>query len=959
MTTTKCPHCGQLLAASLGDAPPAFCMHCGGKLRDTPSTLGRSNGSHGSRGSSAGSGIRPVPAAPQPPPESVAGYRLTRFIGAGGMGEVYEAEDPETGDRVAVKLLSAELAASPTAVERFLREGQLASRLAHPRCVFVLAVGADAGRPYIVMELMPGETLKDVMDRQGRLPPDEAVARILEVIDGLAEAHRVGMIHRDVKPSNCFLTPDGGVKVGDFGLSKSLAGGGDQNLTRTGAFLGTVLYAAPEQIKGEPLDYRADVYAVCATLYYLLSGRAPFHHENPTAVVARVISEDAPPLRRGCPDVPRALEAVVMRGLERDRARRWGSLDELRDALVAVLPSRQHPARPRSLAGAFALDLVVLLALLAVPAEVAGWWAGADRGWLGAVIGVVVLGYFAVGEGVFGATPGKWLLGLRVSRVGQAGPPGLGRGVVRTGVFFALLGLLAAPLALQYQLARVLGPALGGGLGGFVLIAAAAGLLAQLRARGGHRGLHDRASGCHVTRRPIPPRKLRLVFRPLVPPGEGLPAPPAPLPKSVGGYRVTGRVAVDPSGEQVWGGVDDLLGRAVLIRLRPGAGPMPSSRPDLTLPVPGVPGGSGMFRAYAPPRPTRLRPLGSGRLKWAGAGYEWAAFAAPLGGPLADAVDQDRPLRWADARFLLEQLVEEFRASESDGTTPARLGVDQVWAETGGRVQLLDCPVAGRYPPAASPVALLREVASLALEGRPRSDPKPVRAAVPAHAVGVLDRLFTTTPRLADLQKELAETHAHPPEVTRATRAAHLGMQAAAVFLPLFAMFALGFAAAPLAARNDGAAARRAELTLPQQWFLDWMDRNIPPDRRATAGLWESPAARALAVLALIPVGLAVGAAGLRGGVSMAMAGIRVVRDDGRPATRWQCGVRAALVWFPVGALLLAAPLLHLYDPGWWHVAAGLWLLALGLLPVYVAVALRNPDRPPQDRMVGTHLVPA
>src|SRR5207302_1720480 len=138
-----------------------------------------------------------------------------KLLGAGGMGSVYEAEHPATGHRVAVKLLSPRLGFSQTAVERFRQEGRLASQLVHPRCVFVLAADTDAGRPYIVMELMPGQTLKDLVDARGPLPFEEAVAHTLDVIDGLAEVHRLGMVHRDVKPSNCFLTADGRVKVSD------------------------------------------------------------------------------------------------------------------------------------------------------------------------------------------------------------------------------------------------------------------------------------------------------------------------------------------------------------------------------------------------------------------------------------------------------------------------------------------------------------------------------------------------------------------------------------------------------------------------------------------------------------------------------------------------------------------------------------------------------------------------
>src|SRR5262249_7217029 len=148
-------------------------------------------------------------------------YRLLRRLGAGGMGTVYEAEDA-AGVRVAVKLIAPGRGLSAEAVERFRREGRLARAITDPRCVLVRAADADAGQPYIVMELMPGDTLKDLVEREGPLPPGRAVALALDVIDGLRAAHRLGVIHRDVKPGNCFLDADGRAKVGDFGLAKAL-----------------------------------------------------------------------------------------------------------------------------------------------------------------------------------------------------------------------------------------------------------------------------------------------------------------------------------------------------------------------------------------------------------------------------------------------------------------------------------------------------------------------------------------------------------------------------------------------------------------------------------------------------------------------------------------------------------------------------------------------------------------
>ena len=139
--------------------------------------------------------------------------------------------------------------------------------------MFVLAVDEDQGRPYLVMELMPGTTLQSLIDQKGTLDPASALVKIFDVIEGLEEFHKLGMIHRDVKPSNCFLEADGRVKIGDFGLSKSLEGGLD--LTRSGAFLGTPLYASPEQIKRDAVDQQTDVYSVAATLYFLLTNRPP------------------------------------------------------------------------------------------------------------------------------------------------------------------------------------------------------------------------------------------------------------------------------------------------------------------------------------------------------------------------------------------------------------------------------------------------------------------------------------------------------------------------------------------------------------------------------------------------------------------------------------------------------------------------------------------------------------
>src|SRR5581483_1051054 len=317
------------------DLRPMFCSRCGHALTETQAAPPHS----------PSEAMTVVPASAHvgqsfdaPAQEFIGGYRLLRTLGSGGMGTVYEAEELNSGRHVALKLIARENVASSDAVSRFRRESKLTSQIAHPRCVFVLAAYEEAGRPYIVMELMQGTTLQDEVDRQGPLPIAQAVAVIVDVIEGLQAAHRLGVIHRDVKPSNCFVEANGRVKIGDFGLSKSLQR--DTHLTRTGAFMGTPLFASPEQVRGEPLDERTDVYSVAATLYCLLTGRAPHQTGDAAATLARIAADDVSSLRKLRPDVPVSLDKVILHGLERDRQRRFRNLEELRTALTPFLPEQ-------------------------------------------------------------------------------------------------------------------------------------------------------------------------------------------------------------------------------------------------------------------------------------------------------------------------------------------------------------------------------------------------------------------------------------------------------------------------------------------------------------------------------------------------------------------------------------------------------------------------------------------
>jgi tRNA A-37 threonylcarbamoyl transferase component Bud32 len=248
-------------------------------------------------------------------------YRLVRRIASGGMGEVWEADDTVLGRRVALKVLAEELAADDRATRRFVREARATARLAHPNVARVYDFGGHGGAPFLVMELLEGETLADRV-AAGPLPPAEAARVAAAVADALDAAHQRGIVHRDVKPSNVMLTPDGDVKVMDFGI----AAAADETHSTTGSGLyATVAYVAPERVAGQPATPASDVYSLGAVLYELLCGRPPFSGGSP-ALVARAHLHDQPlPVRQVAPWVPARLAEACQAALAKDPARRPSS----------------------------------------------------------------------------------------------------------------------------------------------------------------------------------------------------------------------------------------------------------------------------------------------------------------------------------------------------------------------------------------------------------------------------------------------------------------------------------------------------------------------------------------------------------------------------------------------------------------------------------------------------------
>ena len=262
-------------------------------------------------------------------------YRIESPVASGGMATVWRAIDEVLGRPVAVKVLHDRLARDRDVLARFRREAVAAARLSHPAVVRVFDTGDEEGLSYIVLELSEGRTLRDVVEREAPLPPARAVAIVRTALHGLAHAHRLGVVHRDVKPGNILLDGNGHVKVTDFGIAKAAF---TEDLTTTGNLIGTVRYLAPEQVEGGPIDARADLYSAGIVLYELLTGRAPFEAETNLAAATMRLTEDPPPpgaLRSG---IPRALDAAVMRALERDPDRRYQSAEEMSAALERVVP---------------------------------------------------------------------------------------------------------------------------------------------------------------------------------------------------------------------------------------------------------------------------------------------------------------------------------------------------------------------------------------------------------------------------------------------------------------------------------------------------------------------------------------------------------------------------------------------------------------------------------------------
>jgi eukaryotic-like serine/threonine-protein kinase len=349
-------------------------------------------------------------------------YRLGSLLGVGGMAKVYLADDRVLERQVAVKVLSPPYAQDPMFVERFRREARAAARLSHPNIVAVFDSGSDANQHYLVMEYVAGQSLAELLHRQGRLTPRRAAELAVEVCAALAAAHAQGLVHRDVKPANVLVDADGRVKVADFGIVKAAA---TATLTGTGTVLGTAAYLSPEQAQGGPVDARSDLYSLGCLLYELLCGTPPFGSgadSPPVAVATRHLHQPPEPPSAHNPQVDAGLDAVVLTALAKEPAQRYQSAVELQDALERVLAGDAVAAGPvGSPAAALSteplLGLPARIGVLAATTGPAVRDVGRRPGWPRWALAVAGL---ALGLGLVAAV--LWPDGASTPTRGEAGP---------------------------------------------------------------------------------------------------------------------------------------------------------------------------------------------------------------------------------------------------------------------------------------------------------------------------------------------------------------------------------------------------------------------------------------------------------------------------------------------------------------------------------------------------------
>src|SRR5271154_1770491 len=316
-------------------------------------------------------------------------YEIKSQVGAGGMGEVYRARDTRLGRDVALKILPESFSRDSDRLRRFEQETQAVAALNHPNIVAIYDVGPFESAPFLVSELLEGESLRAVINR-GPIPQRKVIEYAVQVANGLAAAHDKGIVHRDLKPENLFVCRDGRVKILDFGLAKLAGKGGEpdgatmtSSHTAAGVVMGTASYMSPEQVRGEAVDARTDMFAFGAVLYEMLSGKRAFQRDTPPETMTAILREDIPEITDVQPPIPPALDRIVRRCLEKSPDHRFQSAKDLAfglESLSQISTSSNTASQAAIESGKSAPRLKVALAAVAIVLAAAllalGWWIG-------------------------------------------------------------------------------------------------------------------------------------------------------------------------------------------------------------------------------------------------------------------------------------------------------------------------------------------------------------------------------------------------------------------------------------------------------------------------------------------------------------------------------------------------------------------------------------------------------
>ncbi|QDV27997.1 protein kinase domain-containing protein [Aureliella helgolandensis] len=736
----KCPECGERLAVI---QQRIYCPACA--LRDALRTDGTSMGPHSLDLSHSWEiplgGSRPEASddfGELTSGETFGDYRIVRRLGRGGMGIVYETDHLPTSRRVALKVMTHSWD-DRAARARFLREGRLAASINHPNSVYVYGTEEINGRPVISMELVRGRTLGDCVKSDGPLSSKRAVDAVLQIIDGLDAANEAGVLHRDVKPNNCFVDEDGQVKIGDFGLSITTTGRMESDplrptmteVTRAGTFLGTPAYASPEQLRGEPLDHRSDIYAVGVTLYYLLSGKVPFAAENMVQLLARVLDNAAPPLKAIAPNVPAELDAIVARCLRKSPGARFGGYNELRQAL---LPLGSHapvaaPLGSRFLAGAidFTLLSIAFLPLSAFSIFSQGQPVLASdplRGVSTLLLSTLAIAlqwlYFALSEWRFGKTFGKHLLGLRVTS--DQSKPKLSAALTRSALFLLvpLIPLLIANSLGYWQTMKAglsFPQALTMALLGWSRFLIGAAMFASARSRNGNASLYDLLTGTRVVVKLVSPS----VHSSAITTSDSFNTRGA---ETVGPYHVLNTIGKTDSGKLLLGYDARLLRRVWIHRA--------DASSELSVDT------SSHEIARDIRRRTQLRWLGGSHASAGEKSNElvqsWDCYEALSGGPLSDI--EPTSIDWQDAKRGLAELAIELNAMDASD----QVSLEHCWITDAGQVKLL--PFAVFPEPTAVGAGPMQAEVSVPVEPHHGSDATDTRLTTLQQITAILEKKF-------------------------------------------------------------------------------------------------------------------------------------------------------------------------------------------------------------------------